>query len=83
MTDNLEQRIVKIIAQIIDKPPNSISSNSSFEELGLTSLDAVTIMYELEQEFDIEIPDTEANTISSVQELIEGVRKLSLTESGA
>lgn len=82
MMENLEQRVIKIIAQIIDQPSTDISADSSFEDLGLTSLDAVSIMYELEQEFNIDIPDSEANTISSVSDLITGVQKLAMPSGG-
>lgn len=76
MIDNLEQRIIKIIAQISDISISGITPESSFEELGLTSLDAVTIAYELEQDLNIKVPDTEVYSINSVQELINGVRKI-------
>lgn len=74
--DNIEQRIISIIAQISDQSPANISVNSSFEELALTSLNAVTIAYELELEFEIEIPDSQVYSIRSVQELFDGVKKL-------
>lgn len=76
MMENLERRVVKIIAQISDHSSSNITDNTSFDELELTSLDAVTIAYELEQEFNIRLPDTKVYSIRTVNELIEGVRLL-------
>ncbi|MDH5179861.1 MAG: acyl carrier protein [Gammaproteobacteria bacterium] len=76
MTDNLEQRVVEIIAQFTETPPSSIHAGSTFDELGLTSLDAVTITYELEQELGIELTESDTYSINSVQDLIDGITQL-------
>lgn len=78
--DTLEKRIVTVISQVSEITATRISCSSSFAELSLSSLDAVTIAYELEQEFGVQIPDNKVYTISTVQELIDGVRQLVETE---
>lgn len=81
--DKLEQRIISIIAQISDQPSTNITSTSSFEELALTSLDAVTIAYELEQELGIQIPDNQIYSIRTVQELVDDIKQLVYAENEA
>ncbi|MCI0349679.1 MAG: acyl carrier protein [Acidobacteriales bacterium] len=76
MADEVEQKVLAVIAQIKRIPPDTVSLQSSFEELGIDSLDGMNILFELENEFDINIPDEQARSIRSVQEMVEGVKKL-------
>jgi acyl carrier protein len=74
--DQLEVKVLEIIAQQKRVPVESVTINSSFEELGLDSLDAVNILFELEGAFDINISDEKARQIKSVSEMVDGVRTL-------
>lgn len=74
--DNLESKVLEIIAQQKRVPVENVTINSSFDELGLDSLDAVNILFELEGAFDINIPDEKARQIKSVREMVDGVRAL-------
>ncbi len=74
--DNLESKVLEIIAQQKRVPVENVTINSSFDELGLDSLDAVNILFELEGAFDINIPDEKARQIKSVREMVDGVRGL-------
>jgi len=74
--DELENKVLEIIAQQKRVPVENVTINSSFDELGLDSLDAVNILFELEGAFDINIPDEKARQIKSVREMVEGVRTL-------
>jgi len=76
MPDELIDKIVSIIAATKRIPRDQVSVDSSFEELGIDSLDGVNIMFELENEFNIDIPDAEAKAIRSVRQMVEGVRRL-------
>jgi len=76
MPDELVQRVIKCIAETQHIPAEKISIDSTFEELGVDSLDGINIVFALENEFDIEIPDDAAQQIRSVREMVEGVRKL-------
>jgi acyl carrier protein len=53
-----------------------VTIESTFAELGLDSLDAVNILFELESAFDINISDDKARQIKSVREMVDGVRTL-------
>ena len=57
-------------------PIEKISIDSSFQELGIDSMDAVNILFGLESEFDISIPDEETKEIRTVRQMAEGVEKL-------
>lgn len=74
--DPQAEKIFQIIAAQKRIPLESVTIDSSFQELGLDSLDAVNILFELESTFDISIPDDKARSIRSVREMVEGVRAL-------
>ena len=69
------------IAETQQLPEEKVTIDSTFEELGLDSLDGINILFALETEFDIDISDEAAKSITSVKEMVEGVRKL--VEGGA
>jgi acyl carrier protein len=76
MSDELMQRVIRVIAATQHIPVESIKPESTFEELKIDSLDGINILFALEGEFQISIPDDEAKNIRSIQELAEGVEKL-------
>jgi acyl carrier protein len=74
--DELETKVLEIIAQQKRVPVEQVTIDSSFAELGLDSLDAVNILFELESAFDINVSDDKARKIKSVREMVDGVRTL-------
>jgi acyl carrier protein len=76
MSNDLTQRVISVIAATQRIPPEKISPDSTFEELGLDSLDAVNILFALEEEFKISIPDDDARDIRGVRQMIDGIEKL-------
>ena len=76
ITPDLTQRVLRIIAETQRKDPAQVTIDSSFEELGIDSMDGVNIVFALENEFDINVPDDEVKNIRSVRDMVEGVRKL-------
>jgi acyl carrier protein len=82
MSDELTQRVLKTIASAQRIPVEKVKINSTFEELGIDSMDGVNILFALENEFNITIPDEAAKQIRSIREMVEGVEKL-LNESSA
>lgn len=71
-------RVLGIIAANQKKDIALVTTESSFEELGIDSMDAVNIVFELENAFDIHVPDEEMKNIRSVRDIVNGVRKLVL-----
>jgi acyl carrier protein len=76
MSEELIQRIRTIIANTQRLPIEKVTIDSSFEELGIDSMDGVNILFALENEFNITIPDEAAKQIRNVREMMEGVEKL-------
>jgi len=76
MSDELIQRVRTVIANTQRIPIEKITIDSSFEELGIDSMDGVHILFALENEFDITIPDEAAKQIRNVRQMIEGVERL-------
>jgi acyl carrier protein len=74
--EELTPRILRIIAETQRKDPAQVTIDSSFEELGIDSMDGVNIVFALENEFDINVPDEEVKSIRSVRDMVEGVRTL-------
>jgi acyl carrier protein len=74
--NDLAAHVIRVIARSQRMPAESISLDSTFEELKIDSLDGINIVFELEKEFDIEIPDEGVQNLRSVRETVEGVRQL-------
>lgn len=74
--DELTQRVLRIIAETQRKELSQVTADSSFEELGIDSMDGVNIVFALENEFNINVPDEEVKNIHSVRDMIDGVRRL-------
>ena len=71
MAQDALARIKKIIVEQLGSEEGDISLESSFiEDLGADSLDIVELIMALEEEFDIEIPDSEAEKITSVGDAV-------------
>ena len=65
---NIEDRVKKIVAEQLGVAEDEVSNESSFvDDLGADSLDTVELVMALEEEFDTEIPDEEAEQITTVQ----------------
>jgi acyl carrier protein len=70
--ENIEQRVKKIIAEQLGVNEAEIKIESSFvDDLGADSLDTVELVMALEEEFETEIPDEEAEKITTVQQAID------------
>ena len=76
MDPNLARKVIEIIAKTQHLDGATITPDSSYEELGIDSLDGVNILFAMENEFDIMIPDEAAKEIRTVRHTVEGVAKL-------
>ena len=69
---NIEERVKKIIIEQLGVKEEDVKSEASFvDDLGADSLDTVELVMALEEEFDTEIPDEEAEKITTVQAAID------------
>jgi acyl carrier protein len=65
---NIEDRVRKIVAEQLGVKEEEVKSEASFvDDLGADSLDTVELVMALEEEFETEIPDEEAEKITTVQ----------------
>jgi acyl carrier protein len=83
MSDDLVQRVLRVIATTKHIPPETVTIESEFEQLGIDSMDAVEILFALENEFDVSIPDDEVRTVRNVRQMCEGVERLLAAKSAA
>ena len=73
--ENIEQRVRKIVAEQLGVNEADVKNESSFvNDLGADSLDTVELVMALEEEFETEIPDEEAEKITTVQQAIDFVQ---------
>ncbi len=73
--ENIEARVKKIVAEQLGVNEADVKSESSFvNDLGADSLDTVELVMALEEEFECEIPDEEAEKISTVQQAVDYVK---------
>ncbi len=72
----VEERVKKIVVEQLGVKDEEVSNQSSFvDDLGADSLDTVELVMALEEEFECEIPDEEAEKITTVQQAIDYVNK--------
>lgn len=72
---SIEQRVKEIIVEQLGVEEDEVSSEASFiDDLGADSLDTVELVMAFEEEFNIEIPDEEAERISTVQDAIDYIK---------
>jgi len=83
MPDQLTQRVLSTIAAAQRISPEKVTLDASFQELGIDSMDGINILFALENEFDITIPDEQAKQIRSIREMVAGVEKLVQEASAA
>jgi acyl carrier protein len=83
MSDSLEQQVITIIAGAKNLDPSTLSSATTMEELALDSLDGMSIIFDLENAFEIEIPEDAPEKARTIGDLVEGVRELVAARGGA
>ena len=73
---DVELKVKKIVSEQLGTDESAIKNESSFrDDLGADSLDTVELVMALEEEFDTEIPDDDAEKITTVQQAIDYINK--------
>ena len=70
------ERVRRTLADAQKIPLEQVTPEATFEQLNIDSLDGINILFALENEFDINIPDESARLVRDVRQLAEGVQKL-------
>lgn len=70
------ERVIRVFADFKKVPPEEITMDTTFEELGFDSLDGLNLVFELEEEFDMTIPDDRVGDMKGVRQAVEGIEAL-------
>jgi acyl carrier protein len=81
MPDSIEQQVIEVIARKKKLDPATVTAASTFEQLGVDSLDAADLLFTFEDNFGIVVPDDVAMSMKTVGQVAEAVQKL-LEEHG-
>ncbi len=76
MSQDIESIAIAAIARQKNIDPRSIGLDASLERLHISSLDAITILYEIEEALGIEIPNEALDSLKTVQDIVAGVTRL-------
>lgn len=76
MAASIEDRVKKIVIEQLGVKEDEVKNSASFvDDLGADSLDTVELVMALEEEFDVEIKDEEAEKITTVQQAIDFIKE--------
>ncbi len=73
---NVSDKVVEIITREQHLEPGVVTIDSTFAELGIDSLDGVNILFALEEEFKIDIPDAVAQNMKSVRQVVDSLTRV-------
>lgn len=76
MDKDVQSRVIAEIASVKRIPADRVTINSTFDELAIDSLDATNLLFVLEEEFGVSIPDAEARALRDVRAAVETVERL-------
>jgi acyl carrier protein len=73
---SVADRVIRVFADFKKVPPEEITIDTTFDELGFDSLDGLNLVFELEEEFDMTIPDDRVAEMKGVRQAVEGIEAL-------
>jgi len=76
MSDPVAEKVIATLASVKRIPAESITLETNLQEMGIDSLDVFSLLFELENAFQISIPDDDVRSIKTVNDIVEGVKKL-------
>jgi len=76
MTQGIEREVIRAIAQQKAIDASNIVLGSTLDELNISSLDATTIIFEIEETFGVEVPSENLDSLKTVQDIVDGIREL-------
>jgi acyl carrier protein len=81
MQEAIEERVKRAVAAAAHTAVERLTPDTTFEELDMTSLDALALIADLEEEFGVEIPNEDAISLRDVRQAVECVRALKVAEA--
>jgi acyl carrier protein len=76
VSDDIDQKVIELIARKKKLDVATITPDSTFEQLGIDSLDATDLLFAFEDSFGIVVPDEMARSMTTVRQVADGVRRL-------
>ena len=76
MPDEVAQKIIATLASVKRIPADGITLETNLQDLGIDSLDVFTLLFELENTFKVSIPDDDVRSIKTVNDIVNGVKKI-------
>jgi acyl carrier protein len=73
---SVEERVIRVFADFKKVSPEEITMDTTFDELGFDSLDGLNLVFELEEEFDVTIPDDRVQEMKGVRHAVDGIEAL-------
>jgi acyl carrier protein len=80
MDINLTKRVIEVISHVKKIPIANIEISQSLEELGMDSFDSINLLFALEEEFNITLPD-EAREYKIIRDMILGIEQILMNQS--
>ena len=74
--DPVADKVIATLASVKRIPADGITLQTNLQDLGIDSLDVFTLLFELENAFKISIPDDDVRSIKSVNDVVEGIKKI-------
>lgn len=76
MSEEITRTVVRTLAGVKKIPAETIAIDATLESLRIDSLDKITLLFELEKAFNLNIPDESANSIRTVADIVTGIQAL-------
>jgi acyl carrier protein len=76
MPDEVAQKVIATLASVKRIPVDGITLETSLTDLAIDSLDVFTLLFELENTFKVSIPDDDVRSIKTVNDIVDGVKKI-------
>ena len=76
MSETVAERVIRVITRTQKLADGRVTGSSTFKELGIDSLDGLNILFAIEEEFGLSVPDDAAMEFKSVPEVVAGVERL-------
>jgi acyl carrier protein len=73
---DVESKVIHAVVSVKRLARDQVSIDSSLADLGYDSLDTINLLFELEEEFKVSVPDDQARQVRTVREIVNGVEKL-------
>ena len=76
MSDSVAEKVIATLASVKRISADKITLETNLQDLGIDSLDVFTLLFELEKAFKISIPDDDVRSIRTVNDVVDGIKKL-------